>query len=334
MYIGIDLGTATVLVFVEGKNIVINEPSVVAMDRKTKEIKAVGAEAKKMLGRTHPNIVAIRPLRDGVIADFNATEKMLKYFIKKVCSYRVLFFKPIVIICVPAQVTNVESRAVKEAALSAGAKQAVLIQEPMAAAIGAGLNVDDPVGNMVVDIGGGTTDVAVISLGGIVVGESLRVAGNKMDEAIIRYVRKNYNLLIGEQTAEEIKFKIGNIYPQEDLEGMEIRGRDLIDGLPKTILVEPEEIAEALEEPINAIITLIKSVLEKTPPELVSDIIERGIVLTGGGSLLRGLDKKISNSIGIPARVADDPISCVAVGTGKAFKRLIAEMHGPKTRLI
>jgi rod shape-determining protein MreB len=325
MYIGIDLGTATVLVFVEGKNIVINEPSVVAMDRKTKVIKAVGSEAKKMLGKTHADIIALRPLRDGVIADFNATEKMLKYFIKKVCAYRFFFFKPIVIICVPAQVTNVESRAVKEAAMAAGAKQAFLIQEPMAAAIGAGLNVDDPIGNMVVDIGGGTTDVAVISLGGIVVGESLRVAGNKMDEAIVRFLRKTYNLLVGEQTAEEIKFRIGNIYSQNDLEGMEIRGRDLVNGLPKTILVEPEEIAEALEEPINAIISTIKSVLEKTPPELVSDIIDRGIVMTGGGSLLRGLDKKISSAVGIPVRVADDPVSCVAVGTGKAFKRVMSK---------
>jgi rod shape-determining protein MreB len=250
---------------------------------------------------------------------------MLKYFIKKVCAYRFFFFKPIVIICVPAQVTNVESRAVKEAAMAAGAKQAFLIQEPMAAAIGAGLNVDDPIGNMVVDIGGGTTDVAVISLGGIVVGESLRVAGNKMDEAIVRFLRKTYNLLVGEQTAEEIKFRIGNIYSQNDLEGMEIRGRDLVNGLPKTILVEPEEIAEALEEPINAIISTIKSVLEKTPPELVSDIIDRGIVMTGGGSLLRGLDKKISSAVGIPVRVADDPVSCVAVGTGKAFKRVMSK---------
>jgi len=319
--IGIDLGTATVLVYIEGKNIVINEPSVVAIDRKTGKIKAVGAEAKKMLGRTHSNIIALRPLRDGVIADFNATEKMLKHFIKKAIKHRFFFFKPTVVICVPTQVTNVESRAVKEAAISAGAKQAMLIQEPMAAAIGAGLNVDDPVGNMVVDIGGGTTDVAVISLGGIVVGESLRIAGNKMDDAIVRYLRKNYNLLVGEQSAEEIKFRVGNIYPQDNLEGTEIRGRDIINGLPKTILIEPEEIAEALEEPVNAIITTIKSVFEKTPPELAADIIERGIIMTGGGALLRGLDKKISNAIGIPVRMADDPISCVAIGTGKAFGR-------------
>lgn len=321
MHIGIDLGTASVLVYVKGKNIVINEPSVVAMDRKTRAIKAVGSEAKKMLGKTHPNIIALRPLRDGVIADFNATEKMLKYFIKKVCSYRVLFFKPVVVICVPAQVTNVESRAVKEAALSAGAKQAFLIQEPMAAAIGAGLNVDDPVGNMVVDIGGGTTDVAVISLGGIVVGDSIRVAGHKMDDAIVRYLRKSYNLLIGEQTAEGIKFKLGDIKRNRESEGLEIRGRDLIEGLPKTILVEPEEIMEALDEPINSIIGTIKSVLERTPPELVADIIERGIVLTGGGALLTGLDKKIACSIGIPVRVTDDPISCVVIGTGRAFDR-------------
>jgi len=322
MYIGIDLGTATVLVYVQGRGIVIREPSVVAMERKTGIIKAVGEDAREMLGRTHSNIVAVRPLRDGVIANFNATEKMLKHYIKKANSHRFLFLKPTIVICVPAQVTSVESRAVKEAALSAGAKVAVLIQEPMAAAIGAGLDIEAPVGNMVVDIGGGTTDVAVISLGGIVVGESLRLAGNKMDEAIVRYMRKNYNLLIGEITAEDVKIKIGNVYPQKGLEPEEVRGRDLLNGLPRTILVTPEEIAEALEEPVNSIISTIKSVLEKTPPELSADIIERGIVLTGGGALLRGLDKKISTSIGIPVRVADDPISSVAVGTGKAAVNL------------
>ncbi len=322
MHIGIDLGTSTVLVYVKGKGIVLREPSVVAMNKKTGAIKAVGSEAREMLGRTHENIVAIRPLRDGVIANFNAAEKMLKYFIKKVCSHRFFFFRPTVVICVPAQVTSVESRAVKEAAISSGAKTAVLIQEPMAAAIGAGLDINSPVGNMVVDIGGGTTDVAVISLGGIVVGESLKVAGHKMDDAIIRYMRKNYNLLIGERTAEDVKMKIGNIYPQKGLEPVEVSGRDLLRGLPRTIIVTPEEVAEALEEPINAIITTIKSVLEKTPPELSADIIERGIVLTGGGALLRGLDKKISTSIGIPVRVADDPISCVAVGTGKAIDNM------------
>lgn len=321
MHIGIDLGTSTVLVYVKGKGIVIREPSVVAMDKKTGVIKAVGNQARQMLGRTHENIEAIRPLRDGVIANFNATEKMLKYFIKKVCAHRFFFFKPTVVICVPAEVTSVERRAVKEAALSAGAKLAILIQEPMAAAIGSGVDVNAAVGNMVVDIGGGTTDVAVISVGGIVVGESLRTAGHKMDDAIVRYMRKKYNLLVGDSTAEDIKLKIGNVYPNENLQPTEIRGRDLINGLPRTIIVTPEEVAEALEEPVNAIIATIKSVLEKTPPELSADIIEQGIILTGGGALLLGLDKKISTSIGIPVRIADDPISCVAVGTGKAMDK-------------
>jgi rod shape-determining protein MreB len=296
----------------------IHEPSVLAIDKKTGEIKAVGETARQMLGRTHSEIVAIRPLRDGVIANFNAAEKMLKHFIVKVCQQPFLFFKPTVVICVPAQVTSVESRAVKEAALAAGARVAVLIQEPMAAAIGAGLDVNAPVGNMVVDIGGGTTDVAVISLGGIVVSESIKVAGNKMDDAIIRYMRKSYNLLVGERTAEDVKMKIGNVYPQATLQPVEVKGQDLINGLPRTILITPEEISDALEEPVNSIVSTIKSVLEKTPPELAADIIGQGIVLTGGGALIRGLDKKISTSLGLPVRVADDPISCVAVGTGKA----------------
>jgi rod shape-determining protein MreB and related proteins len=317
MHIGIDLGTASVLVYIKGKGIVLREPSVVAIDKQSGAIKAVGEEARQMLGRTHSNIVAVRPLRDGVIANFRATEKMLKYYIKKVCFHRFLFFKPQVIICVPVQVTSVESRAVKAAAMSAGARTAHLVQEPMAAAIGAGLNVDAPVGNMVVDIGGGTSDVAVISMKGIVVGESVRVAGNKMDEAIVRAVRKNYNLLIGEQMAEEVKIRIGNAYPQTDLEPIEVRGQDLLNGLPRTVIVTPEEISEALEEPVNSILSTIKSVLEKTPPELASDIIENGITMTGGGALLKGFDRKISMSLGIPVRVADDPISCVAVGTGK-----------------
>jgi rod shape-determining protein MreB and related proteins len=317
MHIGIDLGTASVLVYIRGKGVVLREPSVVAMDKKTGAIRAVGEEARQMLGRTHSNITAVRPLRDGVIANFRAAEKMLKYYIKKVCAYRFLFFKPQVIICVPAQVTSVESRAVKAAALSAGARTAHLVQEPMAAALGAGLNVDIPIGNMVVDIGGGTSDVAVISMRGIVVGESVRVAGNKMDDAIVRAVRKNYNLLIGSQMAEEVKIQIGNIYPQIDLEPMEVRGQDLLNGLPRTVIVTPEEISEALEEPVNSILSTIKSVLEKTPPELSADIIQNGITMTGGGALLKGLDKKISMNLGIPVRVAEDPISCVAVGTGK-----------------
>jgi rod shape-determining protein MreB and related proteins len=317
MHIGIDLGTASVLVYIKGKGVVLREPSVVAMDKKTGAIRAVGEEARQMLGRTHSNITAVCPLRDGVIANFRAAEKMLKYYIKKVCAHRFLFFKPQVIICVPAQVTSVESRAVKAAALSAGARSAHLVQEPMAAAIGAGLNVDAPVGNMVVDIGGGTSDVAVISMKGIVVGESVRVAGNKMDDAIVRAVRKNYNLLIGDQMAEEVKIRIGNVYPQSDLEPMEVRGQDLLNGLPRTVIVTPEEISEALEEPVNSILSTIKSVLEKTPPELSADIIENGITMTGGGALLKGLDKKISMNLGLPVKVAEDPISCVAVGTGK-----------------
>lgn len=317
MHIGIDLGTASVLVYVKGKGIVLREPSVVAIDKNTDRILAVGEQAKQMLGKTPANIVAIRPMRDGVIADYEVTEAMLKYFINRVCGRRRLF-RPSVMICVPAEVTSVEKRAVIEAALSAGAKRAFLIEEPMAAAIGAGLSVEEPGGNMVVDVGGGTTDVAVISLGGIVVSESIRVAGNKMDEALVRYVRKNYNLMIGERTAEDIKIKIGSAFPQQDPLIMDIRGRDLINGLPKTISINSEETRDALEEPLSAIVEAVKSVLERTPPELAADIIERGIVLTGGGSLLRGLDQLLSKATGMPVRVADDPISCVAIGTGKA----------------
>ncbi|MCL5773530.1 MAG: rod shape-determining protein [Firmicutes bacterium] len=317
MHIGIDLGTASVLVYVKGKGIVLREPSVVAIDKNTDRILAVGEQARQMLGKTPANIVAIRPMRDGVIADYEVTEAMLKYFINRVCGRRRLF-RPSVMICVPAEVTSVEKRAVIEAALSAGAKRAFLIEEPMAAAIGAGLSVEEPGGNMVVDIGGGTSDVAVISLGGIVVSESIRVAGNKMDEAIVRYVRKNYNLMIGERTAEDIKIKIGSAFPQQDPLIMDIRGRDLINGLPKTISINSEETRDALEEPLSAIVEAVKSVLERTPPELAADIIERGIVLTGGGSLLRGLDQLLSKATGMPVRVADDPISCVAIGTGQA----------------
>lgn len=322
MSIGIDLGTATVLVYVRGKGIVLREPSVVAIDKTNNRILAVGEQARQMLGRTPANIVAIRPLRDGVIADYEVTEAMLKYFINKV-SGRKFFFKPIVVVCVPTEVTSVEKRAVIEASLSAGARKAFLIEEPMAAAIGAGLAVEEPIGNMVVDIGGGTTDVAVISLGGIVVGEAIRVAGNKMDEAIVRYTRKTYNLMIGERTAEEVKIKIGSAHPDAQPLSMEIRGRDLINGLPKTISITSEEIREALEEPLTAIVDAVKGVLERTPPELSADIIDRGIVLTGGGALLRGLDKLITRSTGMSVKVADDPVSCVAIGTGKAdFSRL------------
>jgi len=317
MHIGIDLGTSSVLVYIKGKGIVLKEPSVVAIDKNDNKILAVGEQARLMLGKTPGNIMAIRPMRDGVIADYEVTEAMLKYFINKVCGRRLLF-RPLVMVCVPAEVTSVERRAVLEAATSAGAKKAYLIEEPMAAAIGAGLNVEEPAGNMVLDIGGGTTDAAVISLGGIVVSQSIRVAGHKMDEAIIRYVRKNYNLMIGERTAEEVKIRIGSAYPMDENTGMEIRGRDLINGLPKTLTITADEVRESLLEPVSAIVDTVKAVLEKTPPELAADIIDRGIVMTGGGGLLRGLDLLLSPATGLPVRVADDPISCVAIGSGTA----------------
>ncbi|MHB8141415.1 MAG: rod shape-determining protein [Vulcanimicrobiaceae bacterium] len=321
MNIGIDLGTANVLVYVKGRGIVLREPSVVARDMNTGRILAVGEDARQMLGKTPAHIQAIRPLRDGVIADFDVTEAMLSYFIKKVMKDRswwaTLFKpKPFVTICVPAEITSVEERAVKDAAKLAGARDVDIVEEPMAAAVGAGLPIDGPSGSMVVDIGGGTTDVAVISLGGIVVSQSLRVAGNKQDDAIVRYIRRVYNLMIGERTSEEIKIKIGSAYKLEQELAMEIRGRDLINGLPKTVKITSEEIREALAEPVGAIVEAVKSVLEKTPPELAADIIDRGVILTGGGALLRGLDKLLSDVTGVPAIVADDPLSCVAIGTG------------------
>jgi len=323
--IGIDLGTANVLVYVRGKGIVLREPSVVAKDVNTGKVLAVGEEARLMLGRTPGHIQAIRPLRDGVIADFEVTEAMLSYFIKKVMKDRSFWStlfkpKPNVAICVPAEITSVEERAVKDAAKLAGARTVDIVEEPMAAAIGAGLPIDGPSGSMVVDIGGGTTDVAVISLGGVVVSQSLRVAGNKLDEAIVRYIRRVYNLMIGERTAEEIKIKLGSAFKLEQELAMEIRGRDLINGLPKTVKVTSEEIREALSEPISAIVEAVKAVLEKTPPELAADIIDRGIILTGGGALLRGLDKLLSEVTGVPAIVADDPLSCVAIGTGQRIR--------------
>jgi rod shape-determining protein MreB len=322
--IGIDLGTANVLVYVKGKGIVLREPSVVAKDIRNNRTIAVGEEARQMLGRTPSNIQAIRPLRDGVIADFEVTEAMLNYFIKKVTNagsfWSFLRPKPSVIICVPAEITSVEERAVRDAAKLAGARSVDIIEEPMAAAIGAGLPIEGPSGNMVVDIGGGTTDVAVISLGGIVVSQSLRVAGNKMDEAIIRHIRRVYNLMIGERTSEDIKVKIGSAYRLETELTLEIRGRDLINGLPKTVKITSEEVREALSEPIQAIVEAVKSVLEKTPPELASDIIDRGIILTGGGALLRGLDVLLGEVTGIPVLVADDPMSCVVIGTGQRVR--------------
>lgn len=319
--IGIDLGTANTLVHVRSKGIVIREPSVVAINKKTNSILAVGDAAKSMIGRTPGDIVAIRPMKDGVIADFNITESMLRYFIKQVAS-KAMFSKPRVVICVPSGVTEVEKRAVEEATLSAGAKEAYLIEEPMAAAIGANLPVEEPSGSMVVDIGGGTSEVAVISLGGIVTSKSLRIAGDELDDAIVHYVKKEYNLMIGERTAEEIKMTIGAAYPKPKEESLEIRGRDLITGLPKNLSITSSEVTEALREPINAIVDSIKYTLEKTPPELASDIMDRGIMLTGGGALLSGLDKLIKEETGMPVSIAENPLDCVVMGAGKVLEEI------------
>lgn len=319
--LGIDLGTANILVYLRGKGIVLREPSVVAVSASSKKVLAVGAEAQQMLGRTPGNIVATRPMSDGVIADYTTTKKMLEYVFNKVVGKNRLFkFKPRVLVCVPSQVTSVERRAVIQAAREAGASEARTIEEPMAAAIGAGLPISMPGGNMVVDIGGGTTDVAVISLDGIVTSESLRVAGNRMDEVIIRHVKSVYSLMIGDRTAEEIKTKIGSAYPLEQELSLQVRGRDLVAGLPKTVEVTSIEIREALSEPVFAIVEKVKRVLEQTPPELASDVIERGIVLTGGGALLRGLDRLLAASTSISVHVAEDPLSCVAIGTGRALE--------------
>ncbi|MBS1716242.1 MAG: rod shape-determining protein [Armatimonadetes bacterium] len=321
--IGIDLGTANILVFKKGKGVVLNEPTVVAINSKTGHVLAVGNEAREMLGRTPGNITAVRPLKDGVIADYTTTLKMMSYIFDKVCG-KPRFFKPTALICVPSGVTNVERRAVILAALEAGAGQAMTIEEPMAAAIGAGLPISTPGGNMVVDIGGGTTDIAVISLGGIVISQSLRVGGNKMDEAIVRHIRNAYNLMIGEPTAEEIKIKIGSAYDLPQELKMEIRGRDLVAGLPKSVEVTSDEVRVALSEPIRLIAEKLCSVLEETPPELASDVIERGITLTGGGALLRGLDRLLQNVTDIPVRVADNALNCVAIGTGRALEEIDA----------
>jgi rod shape-determining protein MreB len=321
---GVDLGTANILVYVKGKGIVLREPSVVAVATQSRKVLAVGEEARLMLGRTPGNIVAIRPMSDGVIADYTTTQKMLEYLFNKVMGRHWRLFKPRVLVCVPSQVTSVERRAVKQAAKEAGAGEAYTIEEPMAAAIGAGLPISTPGGNMVVDIGGGTTDIAVISLDGIVTSESLRVAGNRMDEVIIRHVKSVYSLMIGERTAEEIKTRVGSAYPLETEMVMQVRGRDMVAGLPKTVEVTSVEVREALSEPVVAIVEKVKRVLEQTPPELAADIIERGIVLTGGGALLRGLDKLISAATSIPVYVAEDPLSCVAIGTGRALEELSA----------
>lgn len=321
MDIGIDLGTASVLVYVRGKGIVLREPSVVALDRDSGKMLAVGEEARKMIGRTPGNIVAIRPLREGVIADYSTTELMLKHFLNKVVPRRI--FRPRVMICVPAVITTVEKRAVIEAAAAAGARQTYLIEEPIAAAIGAGIDISRPFGSMVVDIGGGTTDIAVLSLGGIVCGESIRVAGDKFDEAIVRYVKKEFNLMIGERTAEEVKISVADVFPENNSSpSMEVRGRSLITGLPQNISITADQTREALMEPIEQIINAIFGVLERTPPELSSDISEKGIVMTGGGSLLKGLDRLISQKTGIPVTVSEDAVSCVALGAGKALENL------------
>lgn len=318
--IGIDLGTATVIAFVKGKGIVLREPSVVAVDSNTNEVLAVGREARRMLGRTPGNIVATRPLRDGVISNYTVTEKMLKYFISKICGRSI--FSPRIMICIPSQVTEVEKKAVIDAATQAGARRVYLIEEPIAAAIGAGIDISKPCGNMVVDIGGGTTDIAVISLGGSVVSTSLKIAGDKFDEYIIKYIKKKHNIMIGERTAEDLKINIGCVYPKMQDTEMEIRGRDLVDGLPKTVTIYSSEMLEALLEPALMIVDAVHSVLEKTPPELAADISDKGIYMTGGGCLVDGLDKLLQEKTGINVMIAQDAISCVALGTGKALDNL------------
>jgi rod shape-determining protein MreB len=321
--IGIDLGTASVLVYIRGKGIVLREPSVVAIERDSDRMLAVGEEARKMLGRTPGNIVAIRPLKDGVISDYQITERMLKYFINKVTKgHFSRVFKPRMVVCVPSGVTEVEKRAVKDAADQAGAGKTYLIEEPIAAAIGAGIDISKACGSMVVDIGGGTTDIAVISLGGTVVSTSIKLAGDKFDEAIMRYMRKKYNIMIGERTAEDIKINIGTAFPRPEEITMDVRGRNLISGLPRTITVTSTEIMEALEEPVTNIVESVRSVLERTPPELAADISDRGIVLTGGGALIYGLDKLLQEKTGINVILAEDAISCVAIGTGKVLENI------------
>ena len=315
----VDLGTANTLVYVRGRGIVLNEPSVVAINQNTGGILAVGLEAKRMISRTPGNIVAIRPLKDGVIADFDTTERMLRYFIQKVHKRRHLA-KPRLVVCVPSGITGVEQRAVKDAGYAAGARKVYIIEEPMAAAIGAGLPIHEPTGNMVVDIGGGTTEVAVISLGGIVTAQSIRVGGDEMDQAIITWVKKEYSLLLGERTAEEIKMAIGSAFQTPGEPDAEIRGRDLVSGLPKTIVVSAEEIRRAIDEPVNAIIDAVKSTLDKCPPELSGDIMDRGIVLTGGGAMLRGLDERLRYETGMPIHITEHPLDAVVMGSGKCVE--------------
>lgn len=330
---GIDLGTASVLVYVKGQGIVLREPSVVAIERDTKRVLAIGVDAKRMLGKTPANIIAVRPLRNGVIADFEVTERMIRYFIKKVHNRRSLLH-PRVVIGVPSGITEVERRAVRESAEQAGAREVHLIEEPMAAAIGASIPIQEPEGNMIVDIGGGTTEVAVISLGGMVVSKSVDVAGDEMDEAIVQYFRRKYNLLIGENTAEEVKIKIGSVFPMAEETSVEVKGRDQVTGLPKTISITSEEVRSALSEPIKAIIEVIKNTLEETPAELSADLVDRGIVLAGGGSLLRGFADLLSQETELPVNLAEDPLTCVARGTGRYLEELDNLRASKRRRIV
>jgi rod shape-determining protein MreB len=329
----VDLGTANTLVYVRGRGIVLNEPSVVALNTNNGQIVAVGAEAKRMIGRTPGNIVAIRPLKDGVIADFDVTERMLRYFIQKV-HRRSYMAKPRLVVAVPSGITGVEQSAVKEAGHQAGARRVYIIEEPMAAAIGAGLPIHEPTGNMVVDIGGGTTEVAVISLGGIVTSQSIRVGGDELDQAIITFGKKEYSLMLGERTAEEIKMAIGSAFPAEDEPHAEIRGRDLVSGLPKTVVISAAEVRKAIEEPVNLIVDAVKNTLDKCPPELAGDVMDRGIALTGGGALLRGLESRIREETGMPVQVADNPLDSVVLGTGKCVEdfETLRQVLVPDTR--
>ena len=317
--LAIDLGTANTLIFVEGKGIILREPSVVAINTQTNEVQAVGSDAKEMLGRAPGNIEAIRPMKDGVIAHFEVTEKMIRYFIKKVHNNRTTLVRPRVVIAVPSGITQVESRAVRDSALSAGAREVFLIDEPMAAAIGVGLPVEEPSGNLIVDIGGGTTEVAVISMSGVVFSKSVRVAGDEMNDAIINYIKKKYNLLIGERTSEQIKIEIGSAYPLENPLTIEVKGRDLVAGIPKTLIVSDEEIREALAETFSTIVEAVKIALERTPPELAADIVDKGIVVAGGGSLVKGLDLLLREATGLPISLAEDALSAVALGSGKVL---------------
>ena len=319
----VDLGTANTLVYVRGRGVVLNEPSVVAVNSQNQQVLAVGADAKRMIGRTPAHIQAVRPLKDGVIADFDITEKMLRYFIQKVHTRRFLA-KPRVVVCVPSGITGVEQRAVEEATIAAGARAAYIIEEPMAAAIGAGMPIHEPIGSMVVDIGGGTTEVAVISMGGFVTATSIRVGGDELDEAIINYVKKEFSLVLGERTSEAIKVAIGSAYPMPDEMLAEIKGRDLVTGLPKTVHITAEEVRKAIEEPVNAVVDAIKNTLDRCPPELAADLMDQGIILTGGGALLKGLDERMRHETGMPVRVAKDPLYCVVLGSGRCLEEFEA----------